>query len=55
MINGREGGKRMVRMEGKEGERVGGRKGIGLISSQQKLRVSRITLFRANTGRCAHT
>jgi hypothetical protein len=45
---GREGG----RVEGRGRE---GRKGIGLISSQQEFRVSRITLFRANCGRCAHT
>jgi hypothetical protein len=45
------------RKEGRrmEGERVGGREGIGLISSQQELRVSRITIFRAKSGRCAHT
>jgi hypothetical protein len=52
MIKGREEGRRI---EGKEGERVGGRKGTGLVSSQQELRVSRISLFRANSGRCAHT
>jgi hypothetical protein len=45
-----------MRKEGVEkgGRGREGRKGIGFVSTQQELRVSRITLFRANSGRCAH-
>ena len=45
-------GKKKRNQEGRGRE---GRKGIGLVSSQQEFRVSRITLFRANSVRCAHT
>jgi len=47
---GEKGGRRMGRNKGREG----GWEGIGFVSTQQELRVSRITLFRANSGRCAH-
>jgi hypothetical protein len=38
-----------------EGRSREGRKGIGLVTGQQELRVSRITLFRASSGRCVYT